>query len=493
MKKIVSLVLALALVLTAAVCLVSAEEEAETPVSAGKSYTVAKGDGEATYWSMWDNSITLEDDGKILTDGNKGSLDGPSHDYVALNGLSGDGAYVKIVVDLGEAKNVGKFAAYTASNKGEASWGISESHFVRVKVSTDGETFTEAGYNENGQTVFAGTGADGTWNSYESVITLEEAVSARYVEFDLYNYGSFCWVEEVEVYAGDDPSQPTPEFPVFPDSLWEVFNADDAVIADGVENGKFQGSDSDCGDAFAYLYASDSSNVYVAIATNYAGIGTPESKGNGAGTNIRLWFRTNDEATVYTHFVDIQYDGDETPSTFGKKCGQLHANADTVEISTEGVAAEAVSGSNTLFMQAKIPFSVIEATEDFGMFITVSNGKTENIPNNAIIAPFDPDCTFAKTEGMDRTKNNTFFPYTSWNDAAIVIEVGAEPVEESSDAPVEESSNEPVEESSEAPAESEEESSQGGNTPTTGDAGLIALAVVSVLALGGAVIVKKSK
>ena len=30
-------------------------------------------------------------------------------------------------------------------------------------------------------------------------------------------------------------------------------------------------------------------------------------------------------------------------------------------------------------------------------------------------------------------------------------------------------------------------------TPTTGDAGIIALAVVSALALGGAVIVKKSK
>ena len=36
---------------------------------------------------------------------------------------------------------------------------------------------------------------------------------------------------------------------------------------------------------------------------------------------------------------------------------------------------------------------------------------------------------------------------------------------------------------------------QGGNDPApqTGDAGIIALAVVSVIALGGAVIVKKSK
>jgi len=47
--------------------------------------------------------------------------------------------------------------------------------------------------------------------------------------------------------------------------------------------------------------------------------------------------------------------------------------------------------------------------------------------------------------------------------------------------------------STEPASEPAEESSQGGSTPTTGDAGIIALAVVSVIALGGAVIVKKSK
>ncbi len=66
-------------------------------------------------------------------------------------------------------------------------------------------------------------------------------------------------------------------------------------------------------------------------------------------------------------------------------------------------------------------------------------------------------------------------------------------IDESSEEPAEESSEAPAEESSEAPVEESEETSKGGNTPATGDAGLIALAVVSVIALGGAVIVKKSK
>ncbi|MBO7666567.1 MAG: hypothetical protein J6S70_03965 [Clostridia bacterium] len=243
-----------------------------------------------------------------------------------------------------------------------------------------------------------------------------------------------CLVSAADVSASD-----------FPSSLWDVFDTSKTVAVDGINVGKFQGSDENsvCGNQFAYLYASDAENVYVAIATNYAGIGSPDNMGNGKGTNLRLWFRTNDEATVYTHFVDIEYDGDTQPTHFAKKCGQLHANADTVEISTDGVVSEAVSGEASLFMQAKIPFSVIEATGDFGMFITVSNGKTEEIANNAIIAPFNADCNFAK-EDIDRSKNNSYFPYTSWNDAAIVITVGSAPVEESSE-PVEESSEEPAE------------------------------------------------
>ncbi len=50
MKKLLALVMALVIVFTAAACLVSAAEvESETPVTLGKSYTVAKKNGPATY------------------------------------------------------------------------------------------------------------------------------------------------------------------------------------------------------------------------------------------------------------------------------------------------------------------------------------------------------------------------------------------------------------------------------------------------------------
>ena len=67
-----------------------------------------------------------------------------------------------------------------------------------------------------------------------------------------------------------------------------------------------------------------------------------------------------------------------------------------------------------------------------------------------------------------------------WTSEVLVLgEEAVAPVEESQAAPVEESQAAPVEESK--------------GTAHTGDAGIIALAVVSVLALGGAVIVKKCK
>ncbi len=217
--------------------------------------------------------------------------------------------------------------------------------------------------------------------------------------------------------------------PEFDESLWEIFDPDTALWVDGVNAGKFQGNDENaaCGNAYLYVYAYDKENVYVAVQTNYAAIGTAESYGNGVGTNLRLWFRTNDEAVVYTHFVDISYDGDETPVIGAKKNGSLTANSGATAIATDGVEAEAVAGEGTAFIQAKIPFSVIEATADFGMFVTLSNGKSGEIVNNCIIHPYDADCTFDK-EGVDPTQNNTYFPYTSWNSAAIVIEA-AEPVE----------------------------------------------------------------
>ncbi|MBO7666288.1 MAG: hypothetical protein J6S70_02540 [Clostridia bacterium] len=125
--------------------------------------------------------------------------------------------------------------------------------------------------------------------------------------------------------------------PEFDESLWEIFDPDTALWVDGVESGKFQSEDFDCGEAYKYVYAADDENFYVAIDTNYPGRGDASTYGNGNGTNLRLWFRTNDEAIVYTHFVDISYDGDATPVIGAKKNGSLTANSGATAIETEGV------------------------------------------------------------------------------------------------------------------------------------------------------------
>ena len=87
------------------------------------------------------------------------------------------------------------------------------------------------------------------------------------------------------------------------------------------------------------------------------------------------------------------------------------------------------------------------------------------------------------------------------NSIASIVKEEAAPVEESEEESVEESQG-AGEESSEEPGEESQgagEESQGApveeskGSAQTGDAGIIALAIVSVLALGGAVVVKKSK
>ena len=384
------------------------------PVSLQKSYTIAKASGEATYWSG--SSATLSDDGVIVTDGAKGSLIGDQVGYhVALNGLSSTDPAI-VTIDLGEAKWVDKFVTYTTANSG---WGISAANSVKVSCSLDGTTFKSVGQAEGEGAVYAGTGSG--WTSYEHTINAATSISARYVRFEITTGGNnkFLWLEEIEVYEGEEPA-----IPVLDDSLWDVFDADSSVYVDGVNSGRFQGNDENaaCGNAYSYAYAYDKENVYVAVQTNYAGIGTAEAYGNGTGTNLRLWFRTNDEAVVYTHFVDVSYDGDAEPTIGAKKNGSLTANSGATAIATDGVVAEAVAGEGTLFIQAKIPFSVIEAVADFGMYVTLSNGKSGDIVNNCIIHPYDANCTFDK-EGMDPTKNNTFFPYTSWNSAAIIVPI----------------------------------------------------------------------
>ena len=314
MKKLLALVMALVIVFTAAACLVSAAEvESETPVTLGKSYTVTKKNGPATYWVNGTGTLDLKDDGVRLTDGNKGSQSGDSLDYTALNGLGDDGNAVVVTVDIGEAKYLDTFKAYICNNSG---WGIGTLYYFRVNTSLDGESFSEAGVKSGEGEKFI---PDATgWIPYVQTIELDASVNARYVQFELYTNGNFCWVDEVEAYEGEKPAfSDTAIDGAFNEERWS-----NAVWTtyDGYTKGTWQTINKKGSYTYKTALVDEGEYIYFGGVVDTVGV-----------TQIRLWFHNNPQATLYTHFVDIYTDGRDNPAFIRKNTlldGNSHVAAD---------------------------------------------------------------------------------------------------------------------------------------------------------------------
>ncbi|MBO4860284.1 MAG: hypothetical protein J5530_01930 [Clostridia bacterium] len=128
----------------------------------------------------------------------------------------------------------------------------------------------------------------------------------------------------------------------------------------------------------------------------------------------------------------------------------------------------------------KVTFAVSEDGETYGDAIEVTADKAEILAGEGAGEGWEFPAYLAQGEFTGRYVKVCFCREGAghvWVSEVQVLAEAAAPVEESSE-PAEEST--PAEESKPV-------------TPTTGDAGIIALAVISVIALGGAVIVKKSK
>ena len=123
----------------------------------------------------------------------------------------------------------------------------------------------------------------------------------------------------------------------------------------------------------------------------------------------------------------------------------------------------------------KVTFAVSEDGENYSDAIEVPADKAEILAGEGAGEGWEFPAYLAQGEFTGRYVKVCFCRSGAghvWVSEVQVLAEAAAPVEESSEP---------------APAESEPA------TPTTGDAGIIALAVISVIALGGAVIVKKSK
>ena len=160
-------------------------------ISVGKSYTA----------SPTERTDAWADDGKRLTDGNKGDPNGG-------NAYSGWKNNAEIVIDLGSSVESNTYTAYFAG----CTWGISTPVGlvdVEVSYSNDKSSYTSLGISDqavlkNGSGI-AGTEDNVDWSTFELTFSTE-TVNARYIKFNFtHKGGGFIWLDEVEVAKYDEP------------------------------------------------------------------------------------------------------------------------------------------------------------------------------------------------------------------------------------------------------------------------------------------------
>ena len=128
-----------------------------------------------------------DDDGKRLTDGAKGSINGSA--YAGWNNTP-----VEVVVDLGELKDVNTFTVYSAFGF----WGITELKSVNIQISADGKTYTDLGAATKIYKGTNGTADSATVKLNEHTIVTEDIKNIRYVKYTMTPSGNFVWIDEVE-------------------------------------------------------------------------------------------------------------------------------------------------------------------------------------------------------------------------------------------------------------------------------------------------------
>ncbi len=153
------------------------------PISLGASYTAKNSRTDA--WA---------DDGKRLTDGNKGS------DDISL-GYAGFLPDTEVIIDLGSAQAARDFKVYLAAGL----WGIGvpqNNWRVDVHYSDSKDGTYKFGGSTTEPVLTSGSGTnDETCSTYVMSVPLDTPVCARYFKITITNtWGGHLWVDEVEIY-----------------------------------------------------------------------------------------------------------------------------------------------------------------------------------------------------------------------------------------------------------------------------------------------------
>ena len=167
---------------------------------------------------------------------------------------------------------------------------------------------------------------------------------------------------------------------------------------------------------YKYQLRTDDTKLYGAIVVD----GAPVAGGNGKGTFPRLWIRDNDEATVYTHFFNVEFDADGNVITGAKYNTSTTENSGAnIENSTFVAFAKEVDG-NTVF-EFSVDIKEFCADGTFDYFLSVSQLAGENYgclyhPASEI-GPTNP-------EGGENHIPHKWLPFHTWHtekDATINV------------------------------------------------------------------------
>lgn len=249
----------------------------------------------------------------------------------------------------------------------------------------------------------------------------------------------------------------------------------DWTLVDGVDKGVWQTATGPVVGTYYYNTSVVDGKAVIEVLFNGKLSGTAKAFGNGNGTNVRVWFHSAKNAAgenqlTYNAFMDVSYNGSAVVSCLRKNTvadGNQHTllyNYDEEKPYT----VESIVSPNGNGLYVKIVLDEIPNTlGEVEAIITVSN-VLDGIGN----ALYSDEC---------------IAPYKAW-DSAYAVKLGFTSVDEPSDVSSEEPSDDSSEESSAEP--SVEPSSEPASSDT-GDLGIVAIALLGVIAAAGIVVARK--
>ena len=334
-----------------------------------------------TYGSVATSGLELTDGYYITAENLSGAL--YANDNVAGFGGLKDST-LELEGTLDATYSINKIVVHYAN--GKTGSGICEPATIKAFYKNgDGE------WTQFGET-FVSTETDENQGNYDFLIstvtfTVDTAVEATDIRFEMSPRSgkTMVFISELEAW-GEAAEADEPEVPdgiVIDGALtdWE----DNWTVVNG-ETGYWQNIPTDEAELAGYYnfqITSDENNLYIAAEIV-----------DLTCTAFRVWFRTNPEATVYTHFYHIDANG-----AAGKVNTSTTANSATAMTDSKAVGVFK-AGEDSIIVEISIPLSEIGATDgNVEYYANTQSGTTLFYP------------PVAEGENGDRLAN---LPYKNW-------------------------------------------------------------------------------